>query len=192
MPRDHRRTPLIGPLVLLTALAAGCGADAAGEAEQVAAPRPSASAEPSPAGGTASADPADAGLPRTCAGGAAEAAVAPHVEGLPFDETATSAVLSCQWGAADSGPHLFVQFQSGATFADPEGADPEAEGQMGVYRAPEAADLGGKLQYVDLGSVGRSAVLYLPGVSVTANAVGMDLGQDELVGIAIAAAGDLP
>ncbi|GAB3208299.1 hypothetical protein ACQEU5_03795 [Marinactinospora thermotolerans] len=186
------RLPRPAALAAATALVALTTACGGSSAAQEPAPAPSPSVSPSAASAPPSVAPLAEGLPATCVGSHAEAAVAAHTAGLPFGETAEGSVLACRWGAADSGRYLFVQFQSGETYADPEGADPAAEASMGVYTTAESAALGGKLHYLDLGSVGRSAVLYLPGVSVTANSVGMELGQGRLEEIVLAAAQDLP
>lgn len=180
--------------LLLAVLCAGCGGAAPpDEGAPTGSRSPAPAASPSDtADGAAAGDSVAGVVPSTCEGGAAEKAVASFTRGMPYDETAKGGLLSCNWGEADSGKHLFVQFQTGQTFADPDGADSEAEQSMGVRTTPETRELGGKLQYTDLGSVGRSAVLYLPGVSVTANAVGTDLAQPELEKIVLAAAGDLP
>ncbi|GLU50457.1 hypothetical protein [Nocardiopsis ansamitocini] len=191
--------PMASALVtgVLTAVLTGCGSTASGEQPP---DEPSATATASGRHGealpSASASPAREplaqGLPQACEGSAAADAAAPHVRGLPFGETAEGSVLTCRWGKPDTGKRLFVQFQTGETFADPEGADPEAEATMGLYTTPVTDALGGKLQYVDLGTQGRNAVLYLPGVSVAATSVGLGLAQEQLVEIVVAGAGDLP
>ncbi|PSK86289.1 hypothetical protein CLV63_13558 [Murinocardiopsis flavida] len=188
-----RAAPAAGAL-LLAVLCAACGGGAPPSSGAPAeSGSPSASTSPSPSAPDEAGDGGAADtVPATCTGGAAEKAAAEHTRGMPFTESAKDGLLTCNWGEEGEREHLFVQFQAGETFADPDGADPDAEQGMGVRTTPQSSELGGKLQYTDLGSVGRSAVLYLPGVSVTANAVGSDLGQSELEAIVLAAAGDLP